>query len=285
MNMSAPSIRKPAPPGRADRRRAPDRLNDDRELLTLDVIRGLGEPIGSGNLTGIFEDRGVSISPASVGRILNRLERHGYLKKDSNKGRVITAKGQLAMREEMNRRHMDSLRSELDEMLNNQTLRSFQMILETRKVIEAATARLAAEHISAREIAGLENILREREEHLSKSESIAMSDIDFHTLLASASRNDVLALIYRIISHMGQQSELFEYMRKKASGAYLRNHAEIVEALKERDGTRAEQCMLRHIETLIHDVQKYWSEHPGPGPRNPDSPPLEDSFEGNAISQ
>jgi GntR family transcriptional repressor for pyruvate dehydrogenase complex len=263
--MYTASIRKPAPDESSGRRRGPNNLNGDNELLMLEIIRTLEEPIGSGNLTGIFEDRGVNISPASVGRILNNLERRGYLKKDRNKGRVITASGEQAMREAAGLRKVNELRDVLDEMLSSRTLKNFLMILETRKVIESATVRAAAHHISDEEIARLEAILREREEHLQKSESIARSDIEFHALLASASRNDVLALTYQIISHLGQQSELFEYMRKKASGAYLRNHGEIVEALKARNAEKAEKCMVRHIDTLMQDVQKYWSEHPGLG--------------------
>jgi GntR family transcriptional repressor for pyruvate dehydrogenase complex len=37
-------------------------------------------------------------------------------------------------------------------------------------------------------------------------------------------------------------------------------HGEIVKAIKLRDPDQAEQAMIKHIESLIQDVKKYWSE-------------------------
>ena len=236
-------------------------IRNDTDFLILNILKDLNGPIGSGNLTGILEDLGVNISPASIGRILSSLERNGLLEKDRNKGRMITQKGFRAMREAQNRKQVDNLRKELDTMLTGRTLQNFLMILQARKIIESATVRLAAENISEEELAELRNVLDEREEHIQKSESVSGADVEFHTLISRASGNKVLSLIYQIISRLGQQSELFEYMRKQASGPYLSHHRNIYEALLAKDPDLAENFLKSHIDELIQEVQKYWHDH------------------------
>ncbi len=239
-------------------------ITGEKEILILQILQNLDSPIGSGNLTEIIEDQGINISQASIGRILNSLEWKGYLTKDRNKGRIITPSGKNAMREALERNHVNNLRSELDNMLGSKTLKTFIMILETRRIIESATVKLAAKNITEEELSRLKELLEVREAHIKKEESISSLDIEFHSLIASASRNEILSQIYLIISRLGQQSELFEYMRKKASGSYLRNHREIYEALCEHDSRKAEKSLIKHMDALIHDVKKYWQEHPDP---------------------
>jgi len=236
-------------------------IRNDTELLILNILKDLNGPVGSGNLTGMLEDLGVNISPASIGRILSGLERNGLLTKDRNKGRVITRKGFSAMREAQNRKQVDKLRNELDVMLTGKTLQTFLMILEARKIIESATVRMAAENISDEDLAVLERILDEREAHIRKSESISGPDVEFHTLISKASGNKILSLIYQIIARLGQQSELFEYMRKQASGPYLSHHRNIYNALQTRNPDLAENSLKSHLDELIREVQKYWKDH------------------------
>jgi len=71
--------------------------NNEREWEVLSMIRNSNEPIGSWALVDMFEKKGINLSPATVGRILNQLDKRGYLEKRSYKGRVITTKGERAM--------------------------------------------------------------------------------------------------------------------------------------------------------------------------------------------
>jgi len=232
---------------------------DDRELLILELMRNAVKPIGSGNLFRVFEDKDISLSQATIGRILTKLERYGCLEKKGNKGRVITEKGKLAITEAKLTKENDKYKSELDNLLNTKVLKKLLMILDARKAIESATARMASKNIKDKEIKKLEQLLKKKKSNYKKGINDSLVDIDFHTTIAEASGNEVLKLLYLIISKLGQQSKLFRFMRKKASGTYLTSHNEIVKALKEHDPDKAEKSMTWHIEILKSEVQKYWN--------------------------
>ncbi|TFG89495.1 MAG: FCD domain-containing protein [Gemmatimonadales bacterium] len=80
----------------------------------------------------------------------------------------------------------------------------------------------------------------------------------FHSLIAAASRNEVLSLLYQTIAAQGQQSRRFEYIRKQVGAPYLNSNRNILNALKKRDVALAEKLIKRHLDTLIRDVKKYW---------------------------
>ncbi|MGM0431632.1 MAG: FCD domain-containing protein [Spirochaetota bacterium] len=230
----------------------------DRELLLLDIIKESEEPVGSGYLVAMLEDRGVNISQATVGRLLYNLERYGYVEKLQNKGRVITAEGDKAINEALTAKEINAHKQRLDELLNSKVLNNFLMILEARKAIERATVRLAAEHVTDEELHHIEKLLEKKEEYYKKKIKNSSVDVEFHSAIAKASRNEVLEMLYHIISRMGQQSDLFEDMRNKAGGAYITSHSDIVDALKAHDPDKAEQSLISHIELLKKDVLKYW---------------------------
>ena len=232
---------------------------NNQELLILEMVRDIGKSIGSGSLLKICEDKNIQLSQANIGRILFKLERYGYLEKKSNKGRMITKKGKLEITNAKTIKEVDNHRRELDNLLNTKVLRKFLMILDARKAIEAATARMAAKNIKDKEIKKLGQLLEKKKSNYKKGEDNTLVDIDFHTTIAEASGNEVLKLLYLIISKMGQQSKIFRYMRKKSDGAYLSSHNEIVGALREHDSKKAEESIIRHIEILKDEVRKYWN--------------------------
>jgi len=232
---------------------------NNHELLILKMVRDIGRSIGSGSLFGICEDKNIQLSQANIGRILFKLERYGYLEKKNNKGRIITKKGKLEITNAKAIKEVDNHRRELDNLLNAKVLKNFLMILDARKVIETATARSAAKNIKDKEIEKLGQLLKKKKSNYKKGKDNTLIDIDFHTTIAEASGNEVLKLLYLIISKMGQQSELFRFMRKRMGGVYLSSHNEIVEALKEHNSDKAKEAMIRHIETLESNVRKYWN--------------------------
>lgn len=230
----------------------------DRELLLLDIIKRSQEPVGSGYLVAMLEDKGINISQATVGRLLYNLERYGYVKKLQNKGRVITEDGDKAIKEAVTAKEINAHKERLDELLNSKILHNFLMILDARKAIEGATVRLAAKNITEEELQKVEKLLKKKEEYYRKKIKNSSVDIEFHSTIAKASRNEVLELLYHIISRMGQQSDLFEDMRNKAGGTYITSHSDIVDALKAHDPEKAEKSLIDHIELLKKDVKKYW---------------------------
>ena len=153
---------------------------------------------------------------------------------------------------------MDGHRKDLEKLIDSRILDEFIMVLQARKAIERETARLAAENISESRLQHLEAIIQDQESRIGRGESIAEVDIAFHREIAEASTNSALLALYGILAVMGQQSELFEFMRSRVGGNYRTAHRSILEALRAHDPDQAERCIIGHMDGLIGDVKKYW---------------------------
>jgi len=231
----------------------------DRERIMLETVRESPLPLGSWNLVDLLARKGIEVSASTVGRMLYHLEKRGCLSKNnSNQGRTITAKGKSLLERIQQEQSLLPLREQLGRAINTNVLDRYLMVLEARKVIEGATVRLAARNITDAELRKLERIVIRRERSYRRAESVMPHDIAFHSLVASASRNEVLSILYRTIAAQGQQSRLFEYIRKQVGAPYLNTNREILSALKNRNAALAEKRIRHHLNTLIGDVKKYW---------------------------
>jgi len=231
---------------------------DDRELIVLECIRDSAEPLGSWSLVEHLEGRGYRVSSASIGRILYKLEQRGYVEGQGNRGRIITEAGIAVIGKTRAFNSMDAHRKDLENLINSKVLEDFIMVLQARKAIERETARLAAENITEPEKRALTTILEEQEIKAARGESIADVDIAFHRGIAAASRNSALLALYGILSTMGQQSELFEFVRSRVNAPYRPAHRSILDAICSHDPDEAERSIIRHMDALIGDVTRYW---------------------------
>jgi len=233
---------------------------NNRELTILEIIAKTSEPIGSWYIVNEFEELGVTISSATIGRLLNQLEKRGYLEKHGIKGRTITKLGKETIETEHKTLKLEQHKKTLDDLINSNVLHKFLMVLEARKAIERTTARLAAEHISNEELDRLKINIEKQQSDYEDNNSIAQDDIDFHRTIALASRNEALYSLYMMLSLMGQQSELFEELRKRVNRHYMSAHKAIYAALKEHSPEKAELSIVRHLDQLALDVDTYWND-------------------------
>jgi DNA-binding FadR family transcriptional regulator len=231
---------------------------DERDLIVLESIKDTNEPIGSWALVESLEGSDFKVSSASIGRILYRLEKLGYVEGLGNKGRIITKSGLGAIDRSKVLKTLDGHRRQLETLINSKVLEDFIMVLQARKAIERETSRLAAENVTEASMARLKAILEEQEIRARKGESIAEIDIAFHREIAKASHNTALMALYEILSTMGQQSELFEFVRSRVDATYRQAHRSVLEAIQAHDSDEAERCIIRHMDALIDDVTKYW---------------------------
>ncbi|AOT72647.1 FCD domain-containing protein [Geosporobacter ferrireducens] len=234
---------------------------DEKEIIVLECIASSQSPIGSWYLVEKLEERDINISSATIGRILNHLEKLGYVEKEKFKGRIITTQGIEALEKARTIEKINYHKSELDKMISTKVLEDYIMVLQARKAIERETARLAAQNITEQEIQQLDGILLRQEERYKNKQSVAEDDISFHKAIAKASRNSVLDSLYSIISTYGQQSRLFEKIRTQVKSPYMVSHRDIFNAIKNHDEEAAEKSMMEHMENLIHDVTVYWDEN------------------------
>ncbi|MFZ7102804.1 MAG: FCD domain-containing protein [Peptococcaceae bacterium] len=231
---------------------------DEREILILELMSNSEEPLGSWNLLNRLSEENIETSSATIGRILNKLENNGYLKKEKFKGRIITEKGRHAIVLNKQLKDMAFEQSKLSQYIDPKQLGDFLIVLDARRAIERETAKKAAIYSSPEDINQMEKILSLQEEKYKDHQWITDDDLAFHKLIAKASRNPILESMYSLLAIFGQQSRAFEYLRQKINAEYMVSHRRILNAIKKHDALEAETAMLAHIDNLVEDVQKYW---------------------------
>lgn len=120
-------------------------------------------------------------------------------------------------------------------------------LFEVRFLIEPRMAALAAEHISDDELAILKKLMIAIEEDIDLEQSIHRElDVQFHSLIAEASRNVAMQQLIPIVM---QSIKLYneKFTNKKSKEATLQAHREIYRALKARSPQRAYDAMLLHM--------------------------------------
>lgn len=230
----------------------------ENEIATLTCLNEEKEPLGSWYLANRLKGNGIDVSSATIGRVLSRLEYMGYVEKSSNSGRIITNKGITALSENILSNIIKRHSKTLEKTIATNVLEDFMLILQARKAIERETAGLAAQNATKAELDAMQLMIEEQEGKHARGESIAHIDIEFHQAIARASRNKVLETLYIMLFSYGQQTEIFEYMRKQVNSVYMISHRQILEAIRARNPEAAEVCMVAHMKSLMEDVSKFW---------------------------
>lgn len=230
---------------------------DNKDLAVLECLTDSPVALGSWNLVDLLEKRGIAVSSATIGRVLRRLENKQYVYKVGNTGRSISQQGRDALLEAKSINTMEKHQEALKRVITVCTLENYIVVLQARRAVERENARLAAINITDSELAHLDEVLRLQDEYYQAGRSVAEIDIEFHKSIAYASRNQVLESMYHMLFAYGQQTSLFEQIRKKKKSV-MTSHVGILEALREHDAQKAERRMVRHIDGLIQDVVTYW---------------------------
>jgi len=234
----------------------------EQEFQILEILSEASTPVGAGAIRQSLEDRDISLSEATVGRVLRELDHRGYTKKSGFQGRSLSPEGAERLgnlREE--RGHAVSANLLLEE-LRSQGIEKIIDVLVARRAIERETARLAARMVTPEEIENLRSLVAQQEKALLKKESVAPFDAAFHREIARISRNAILAAAVDLIRQDVKLGPAFEYARKKAASTLGSDHKAIIEALASHDEDRAEKAMVMHVENTLRDVQRYLEQNP-----------------------
>lgn len=116
-----------------------------------------------------------------------------------------------------------------------------------RAELEALAARLAARHATPEEIRVLASMIEDDRAILGDPQALSRSNRRFHHQIHLASHNRYLVqqldLVHRSMALMARTS----LAAKGRDAVSLDEHEQIVDAIAERDGERAEQALRRHI--------------------------------------
>ena len=144
---------------------------------------------------------------------------------------------------------------------------SIQELLElfdVREALESMAARIAAEHMTPEEIAGLREVLalHERQSDLSRGEAYYQreGDLDFHYRIVQGSHNRMLMgmlcddLYYLVRLYRTQ----FSASGSRPQRAFVEHHR-IVDAIEAGDAELAELLMRRHVSASRENVARRYA--------------------------
>lgn len=127
--------------------------------------------------------------------------------------------------------------------------------MEVRAHLEVLAVNLACQRRTDADLVRLEGVLRQTETVLAEAGNIAAADTEFHIALADATHNSVLVRVlnafYRFTSH--RRELMFEDRTQGKASA--REHRRLLEHIRNRDATKAQDLILRHMDR----ARSYWS--------------------------
>lgn len=213
---------------------------NDYELLSKKVYRILKARIIKGDLTQggklfeakIAEQLGVSRTP--VREAIKGLAAEGLVKMTPNQGVVVI----------------------------NVSIEDLQEVLQIRRVLEGLAAFVAAKKISQEEIAKLEEIIKKMSMIISKPKPdvVAYSELnaEFHNLILNACGNRRLMKICNNLSSSDHRFRIRSLRNNPGRLKYsLKEHQEIVEALKRKDPEQVYRLSQIHINNVLKNILDY----------------------------
>ena len=128
-------------------------------------------------------------------------------------------------------------------------------LTEARALFEPEAAALAAERMSDERIAELEGLVEVMSTTGPDDQSGEDADHEFHRVIAAASGNaaiiHVIETMWRMRDEIDSVKEVYDSVCSEDFGARGREHAEILDALRNRDPQAARGAMREHFRRLI----------------------------------
>ncbi len=237
-------------------------LAPDLEYEVLSRLQGDGQPKGSGAIWAELHTIGISISPATVGRMLHRFGLRGYTRRVGFRGRTLTETGAKRLADLRQKRERTDWETLVVESARPKTVSELLDVLVARRVIEREIARLAALRATDNDVQALWAALEAQANAVRERGMAIDEDRHFHETLAAASGNRLLTATLRLIRRDRELQQLLEELRQGHASGFMVDHQSVVRAVSRHDPAAAEVAMSRHIDHLIEDVMSYCRTRP-----------------------
>ncbi len=206
----------------------------------------------------------LNIPVATVGRILRKLESQGYLKKVSNKGRILTPAGKQHMVDLHNRIHTVKNAEGLFQLSTSTDRQSMLNVLYVRRALEGEIARQACRKITPEGVMELKRIVSKRDSEYAAKRIVEEHDyqdyFSFHQALAHITGNPCFEQVLTLIL---SEEDVF-YANLSVIWKYAEDmphyvsHDQIIHALEIHDEELAHRLLLQHIDFYIHYIDQYY---------------------------
>ncbi|PTX63235.1 GntR family transcriptional regulator [Melghirimyces profundicolus] len=120
-------------------------------------------------------------------------------------------------------------------------------LLEMRGLLERGAARLAALRADREDMDELERIWKKMEKQVLEGNVPVEEDYEFHRRLVRASQNHLLLRVWYPVIQYGQTVRTSSLKRSGRPAEALREHREILDAIRDRDPREAERRLEAHL--------------------------------------
>lgn len=181
----------------------------------------------------------LGVSRMHVRDAIRKLEFYGILKTLPQSGTVVAGMGTIA------------LKGLISDVLKLEK-RDFSSLVETRLILEAQAASLAAERRSAEDLINMREAL-DAYKAKTKAGAIAVEeDLIFHLAIAEASKNSVLKSLMMIITPDIVNSFInFKVCEELSEFKAFHEHEEILTHITNGDGEAAAAAMKNHLSDVM----------------------------------
>ena len=132
---------------------------------------------------------------------------------------------------------------------------TFIELFEARKIIEVGLANMAAQNISESELSILEGIVEEMEGCINDETRFLNADLELHHLIASTAKNQILSILIQAVEKLNIYSRRRTVAMPEVRKQTLRDHREIIKALKARDPDAAGNAMRHHLDSVEQELK------------------------------
>ncbi|MBP3656031.1 MAG: FadR family transcriptional regulator [Clostridia bacterium] len=126
-------------------------------------------------------------------------------------------------------------------------------LLETRLIIEPNVAALAAQRRTEEQLAAMKVLLDKMDNAYLHGEDYTPYDIEFHSIIAKCTGNDV---VQRLLPTIHESIQAGYRHTQRVEGSYQRAsqcHMEMYRGIMEHDSERARMAAQRHMMQTMHD--------------------------------
>jgi GntR family transcriptional repressor for pyruvate dehydrogenase complex len=122
------------------------------------------------------------------------------------------------------------------------------MLLQFRLIMEVGLASLAAENRTAADLAVMNDVLEKYRRELESHQADCVTDLSFHSVLASAAKNPIAVMVWEMLSSRLAQILSRTVVLPNVPEQSYREHLKIYRAIKEGNARKARRAMREHLE-------------------------------------
>ena len=125
---------------------------------------------------------------------------------------------------------------------------SARSLIEARRILEPANARLAATRASEQDLVDLGACIARMRQSADSIDDYAEADLEFHTALAQATHNEYLRILVEALGGQLRHEFVAAYLATQVGG--IDEHVGLYEAIRLGDAEHAHEMMMTHLDNV-----------------------------------